>query len=765
MRKRFTKIICAAVAAISALGIVAASGCSKEYKWNAVSDKDTSSVVAGTNGGFLVQTGDYVYFINGKASYLDDNTFGSAVRGSVQRIKKSDFESKNYSSTQTIVPSVLYSGQYNAGLYIYGNYVYYTTPSTQKDSSGNILNSRLDFRRTTLDGGNTPKDAIWQSTDNNIDYRFVEAGGKVYILYAIAENLYGTTATNVHSINVETGENKILAYNVGSYVFDTEDATNPAVYYTMSVPYFTGGADTFNYNQIYRVTADVATSPREYDFSDVDGYNASSNPVYINYGDFVLDGIGTTENQTEGRVTQFNYAYWHSDNDYELINSDYNYSLNSYKNGVLSFTRKESVGSTSGVEYAIDESVILGSDGHVSPEWDAVTANNVLNERFKVLFLTDTTKYLYWNNEADGKTYAISSGGSGISKGVLENGIVDEKQSYLISEDGSAEMLFIREEDSSVGKHTYLYYSVTGGNGNNFYRIAIDGEKSDYVDLPWEVDWDDTWTYRGVKILDLDACSVQTGWYSPEFVGNTLVFASETYGMSSYNYIMACDLGKDGKMLSNKEIHELNEKYEKVTEKIEEYDDETNTDGTAAYANLSNALKYLWYTGDVNYLDSLINAYVNVQHKDVEYLYSVRSAEIYREYAEAKGDWESYKEDSKTVNGQTVYANSRNYYYSVLGKMSSEHENGLKDYYKKQYMQEFPVDNSTWWEKLSTGAKAGFIIGMVAAGLVVLCGLSVGAYLLIRWIMKKKSRPVSERRMKVDITDDKDMDVYGETVE
>ena len=752
MRKRFTKIICATVAAISAFGLVFSAGCGN-YKWNAVSDKDTSSVVEGTNGGFLVETGDYVYFINGNTAFNLDNTFGNVLKGSIQRIKKTDLESGNYSSTQTIVPSLVYSGQYSAGIYIYGNYIYYTTPSTQKDSSGTILNTTLDFRRTTLDGAETDRNALWQSTNNMVDYRYVEVDGTVYILYATTETLYGSSTTNIHSVNCSTGENKVLAYNVASYIFDTVDATNPVAYYTMKVPYFTGGTDTYGYNQVYRVRADVKESPREYDFSMVSNYDESSNPLYINYGDFVFDGIGITQNKTEGRVTQFNYAHW-SKNNYDIINSEYTYTLKSYEDGTLHYTRTESTGSTSGNEYVLKDSEIdADKDGSVDSGWDAVTANEKITP---FLYLTDTQTYKFF--EINGTTYAINAG-TNVTKGVVEGGLV--KNSYAISSDSSAEILFLREEETENDKkHTYMYYSLSGGNGYTIYRMAVDGDESDYNDLPDEVEWNDTWTYRGVKILDLDACY---GWYKPEFVGNTLVFASETYGMTSYNYIMACNLGtKDGKMLSNAQLHELNEKYEKVTEKIEEYDKETNTDGSMAYENLSNALKYLWYTGDEGYLDELIKAYVDVLGKDKQYLYSERTAEIYHEYATATVDWADYKEDYKTVNGKTVYANSRDYYYGVLGRMTESDANGLKNYYKSQYMQSYPQDTRTWWEKLSTGGKVGFIIGMVAAGLVVLAGLAIGTLYVIKLIKKKKGIETSYPKLKVDITDDKEVDVYGD---
>lgn len=757
MRKRYTKIICAAVAAISAFGLVFSSACSN-YKWKAVDEKDTYANNVYSNGGFLVQTGGesengFVYFINGKETNTADNTFGSVVTGSVQRIKKSDLKNGNYASTQTIVPSVVYSGQYEAGIYIYGDYIYYTTPSTQKDGSGNILNGTLDFKRTTLDGAETDRKTLWQCTDNAVDYRYVQDGnGAVYILYAISENLYGTSATNIHSVNCETGENKLLAYNVDSYLFDTKNPENPVAYYTMSVPYFAGGADKYDYNQVYRVSAFAGEAPREYDFSEVDNYDASKNPVYVNYGEFVFDGIGTTQNQTEGRVTQFNYN-WKSNKIYELNNSEYSYTLNTYEDGTLYYTRKENIGTASGIKYVLTDKKYEEGKGSANG-WDAITENAEITP---LIYLNDTTNYTFV--ELGKTTYAIDAGSAGITKGVLENGVV--KNVYTLSKDSSATILSIREETTSVGTHTYLYYSLTGGNGYTFHRIAIDGNKSDYPDneLSEEFEWDKTWTYCGVKILDLDACA---DWYEPEFVGNTLVFASETFGMTAYNYVMACNLEKDGKMMSNKELHDYNEKFKKITDKIEKYNDEENADGTAAYANLANALKYLHYTGDEDYLDKLIKAYEVIEGKDEEYLYSKRTAEIYHEFANATGDWKDYKDDVKKVNGEDVYANFRDYYYGVLGKMTESDANGMRDTLKSQYMQAFPVDNSTWWQKLGTGAKVGFVIGMVAAGLVVLGGIAVAVVFIVKRVKKNKEEGANDGKLKVDITDDKNVNVYDD---
>jgi lipopolysaccharide/colanic/teichoic acid biosynthesis glycosyltransferase len=78
------------------------------------------------------------------------------------------------------------------------------------------------------------------------------------------------------------------------------------------------------------------------------------------------------------------------------------------------------------------------------------------------------------------------------------------------------------------------------------------------------------------------------------------------------------------------------------------------------------------------------------------------------------------------------------------------------------YFPSYPVeDDSTWYDNLSTGAKVGFIIGMCGAGLLVIAGVALLVILLIN--KHKKKMPVyKKKRIKVDTTDDKDIDVYAD---
>ena len=751
MRKRITKIICTAVAAISAATLVFAPACSS--RWNGVSGKDTSALVEGANGGFLTQTEDYVYFINGKAANTDSNNFGSVVKGSVQRIKKSELASGNYAASETVVPSVIYSGNNNAGLYVYGEYLYYTSPTTERDSDGNVLNSNLDFKRTKLDGTGT-SGHIWQSSDNAVDYRFVPVGDTVYIIYALSETLYTKQATNIHSVNCSTGKNTVLAYDVSSYKFDTVDLENPQIFYTMDVNQFIDGSGSdAGYNQLYTVRADATESPREYNFDDVDDYNAGKEPYYINLGDYVFDGIGKVD--YEQGAGQFNYAYYKDKlfdkNDpskgYSLDNGDYTYELSWYKDGVLYYHRNEAGSDKS--FYRLNASELVGSDGRVISSWDAVTANDA-QEAFIGKEITTDYTYITLN----GAEYALSTGSGGIIKTEVKSDGTLGKE-VTMSSDSGATVIDVKKHAG----HDYLYYFVAGTNGSVVKRLVIDGDEDKYLSFPddgitYPEEGSEQLTYESIAVLDIEVCS---DWYKPEFVGTKMFYASADDGYSSYNYIKVFDFGNGDNFMTNKQLEELNEKFDAVAEKIKKYDDAKKEDDSPRYEGLSSALTYLFNTGDVAYMDELVKAYTDLKGEK-EVPYNEESIKIFKDYAACEGDWADYKNDFKTVNGEKVCANSVDYYYTVVGKVTGKDAEAIRDYFRSADMKEYPVDGRTWWQKLSTGGKVGFVIGMVACGLLVVGGVTV----LVIWLVRRKKREGGEGGgLEVDITDDRNVDVYG----
>ena len=324
MRKNVKRALACAAAAVLAGGLTFAAACSGNYYSSAPLDGSYEYDEVVSNGGFAVQAGDWVYFINGvESNTADSNSYGDVVKGSLVRISLENLAAGNYSDVQTVVPLIMYSGDYDAGIYIYGDYVYYSTPSTARDSSGEVLNTRLEFKSTKLDGTKTMTDYYFQSENTDLDYRFMEVDGTVYLVYATSEILYGTESrTNIHSVNLKTRTDTLLAYDVDSYAFDSLNTDSQYVYYTMGVTYNLGtdNSSEADYNQVYRVRADATAEkpPREYNFDYVEDFEAEENPLYVNLGEFVFDGRGVFSG-----MTQFNYGY-RADSDSDTSSDDAN---------------------------------------------------------------------------------------------------------------------------------------------------------------------------------------------------------------------------------------------------------------------------------------------------------------------------------------------------------------------------------------------------------------------------------------------------------
>ncbi|MDE6001722.1 MAG: hypothetical protein K2G96_05345, partial [Clostridia bacterium] len=302
------------------------------------------------------------------------------------------------------------------------------------------------------------------------------------------------------------------------------------------------------------------------------------------------------------------------------------------------------------------------------------------------------------------------------------------------------------------GGKNYIYYSSSKvtQNGYNVHRVCYDGNYNDYPRNEMPVTQNAE--YTPVQILDLDSAN---DWYKPELIENQLLFPSQTENMTSYSYIMACDLRGENGVMTNEEIDALTEKYNGIEEAISEIDE-------SVYENLQNALTYAFYTNDANYLNTLIKAFVDISGYDEERFWSKESVEKYSEFIEAKGDWSEYA-TVKTVNGVEVGANKREYYYSVLGKMNDADAESYADLLKTTYLQDYPVKEVSGFASWSKGAQAGLIIGVILGGLAIAAAVTVVTLVIIR---KKKSKlPVyKKKRIKVDTTDDKNIDVYSDGV-
>lgn len=219
--KKFITVICLVLSACFIFS--SCSGCKskKEKNWKV----EYVGGEVSSNGGFAVQVGDYLYYINGIEESTADNTFGDVVKGSLVRTKISDLANPAEAKTEVVVPKIFASTYYNTGLCIFGDYVYYGTPNDTKDKTGKPQNTYINFQRTKLDGTST-SDPIVKIENMAVEYKFVKSGDSVYLMTVEeSDSVYTLTVYNQKGDKVFTRE------KIDSYVIPDEYETD-YVYFT-----------------------------------------------------------------------------------------------------------------------------------------------------------------------------------------------------------------------------------------------------------------------------------------------------------------------------------------------------------------------------------------------------------------------------------------------------------------------------------------------------------------------------------------------------
>ncbi|MBO5526206.1 MAG: hypothetical protein J5993_05580 [Clostridia bacterium] len=733
MRKA-TKTILASVLALG-LSCSALVGCSS----TPALEGDVSGEVV-SNSGFVVQKGNYYYFINGVEAFDSSNKTGSVVKGALMRIARSDLDAGNFGKAETVVSSLMVAGDYTSGITIYGDRVYYATPTTAKNKDGEVMSSYLDMKSTKLDGTDT-SDVYLRMTDNTAKYRFVEVDGTVYCMYVVNDS-------ELRSYNTETGKETLLVDDMDSYAF-CNDRTNPGVYYTMNVKVDMDKDANYteSYTQVYYVTADTTEAPYTYtfdeEFAEEYAKDHDGKAPYTNLGTIVLDGYGS-----ECRYTQFN----HNEGTTPYTPSGYTYKLFSYTNEGLYYTRSyvDTTSSTADggtLYYLADANVKSDSWNAVSGNPDSTRADagdyndivsyDTTNASVAAIFLKDgdNHSYLYAEDNAIFRADVKQTA----------NGIVRENV-RIVDQASSPSLMYV----DSMGEFDYLYYSTTGANGSYLYRAVYNGEQSDYNALLSKED------YKAVQILQIDFAS---DWYLPEKVGNYLFFANaEAIGANSYNYICVMDVSA-----TNGALAKLNEKYEEIDDAIAEL----NT----KHADLGNLVTYYYWAGSDNpvfnryYLDDGMTGATVYENTDYYHAILAQAKEegytdtyLYSEYyqtafADFVAHTGEYLDKFKDENG--TYYNVQSYFYHWIGEVTDEDMSAIDNVFK-----------SGWVKKLDTEEEESFpvwaIVLIAVGGVLVSAGIALAIVLTVRAKNKKADSAPKKQKMVVDTSDDRDIDVYAD---
>lgn len=736
MRKGFKTIIVISTAAALAAGALSLTAC--DYKFTPLGGNFSQGEVK-SNGGFVVEKGEYVYFVNGVQTYTADNTYGTPVKGALMRIKKTDVAAHK-NTAETVIPSLMVSADYKSGIYVYGDRVYYATPTNVKNTSGEVENTYLDFKSAKLDGSDIRD--YFRVSKNDTQFRYVEEGESVYLTYSEDSEL--------RSYNTANGTETVLAANVGAFVFDAAKKDNPWIYYTMSVSENMDSANSVSlaYNQIYRVKADRTEAFYEYDWDqDYLDENNDGEAPYTNLGEIVLDGIGKLNASDPPK----NLTHGLEEGVEPATPNGYTYTLQSYEEGGIYFVRSDlasSGSSTAGVGgslYYLSEQTLQATG------WNPIQANHESEGKLELVAQPANTgnasSSALFYKDGSGHHYIYVKDENIIRADVTQGGYATE--TVICSDASGATLLFLDHESDAT--YHYVYFSRTNGAGVSVERAVYNGNGKDYDVLSFE--GNDNSGFKPVKVLDVQHAS---GWYPVEMLDGYLYFAdAESIGSVSYSYVSIVDLTVNGKLMNNVQIEELNKKYKalndssaktgffaKVTEEVS--------------ANASAAMKYFFFEGnsETKYEDTLF--YTNIQDaialgKKADYLYSEDEQEAFKAYVAGTGDSAALVDE----NGKSY--RTRDYFITRLGTIDEADEEAIHDFWAGN-LQNFTEEEE---ETQTLEAWEWALIG-VAIGIVVV-GAGLGTFLLIRRKKKldRENAPKIER-MKVDTTDDRSVDVYAD---
>lgn len=730
MRNKGKKALCL-VAAIAMFGATLAGCGDNSYKGDKL-DGYVSGAAVESNGGFAVKQGDFVYFINGSESYTADNTYGDVVKGALMRISVSDLASGNYDNVKTVVPSLFSTQSIKAGVYIFGDYVYYATPTTAKDSSGAVVNTSLDFKYAKLDGSQAPSDYFFRMSTSTSDtqyltnYRFVsEAGvdrnndGKddVFCLYEMTEN--GTKY--LKSLNVATGEDVVLVKGAKSTIFyDQKDLDNPNVYYTMAVSYNVDSASptTAQYDQLYTVNASARATAKDGSYTVEGGRTYSFDKEYLkeidadlndyatypyaNLGTLVLDGVGKNSQDSRFNV---------EDKSVSTEISGYTYTISRYENGGVYFTRKSlnEVGGSSDTNlyYLADSKVDAGksvSNNNFKAENKVVdiVSNETTNASSSALFEINNGKH----------SYLYVSGNKIVKATPDENGVAT---TLNIARNVSGATLL-----KTVGD--YVYYYGTGTNGRSLSRINYKGDEQTTVADPYNSIFAESEGYEEYQPITLALVDWSDSWYTPEFLSGTNVVLypnAQSFGggATSYNYVYAARLDSTAK------IEELNEANEKVNDYLEEYSDSTTS---------QNLIKFFFRT------NLTVSKESKLEYDDDFF------AEVEGKFGEGEG---------KLVKESAIIG--------LVGKLSETDAEAIETAWVDSLLT--PDDGDT-----TESGWPAYAIWLTVIGCVIVAAAIIAIPVVIA--SKKKAAKKREeeatvnayKRKRIDTTDDKSIDVYAD---
>ena len=286
-------------------------GCNNMKQDGVETDLTNKTITA--NGGLAVGFGNYIYFVNGRSAQTADNQFGEVTKGAIARLELDAEGVIIENSIQIIVPKVVFGTNANSGLTIQGDYIYYTTTSTKKDSQGEPKTGSMVLMRSTLDGSLTQ--IIKEFDDFKSQYRVTDG----YIIYDIINE---DEEKELRSIDLSSKKFKdeLIATDIvgafyltndqqntlSNYVFYTKEAEDENDYH--NIVYVANGSNDVNKAVFDKDTYTDLVHPAGYRITLLDFMFLDDNQIRLIYNK-TDRGVNTTSKGTYSSVFDSNFDF------------------------------------------------------------------------------------------------------------------------------------------------------------------------------------------------------------------------------------------------------------------------------------------------------------------------------------------------------------------------------------------------------------------------------------------------------------------------
>ncbi len=476
-KKMGKKLLCLIMALCCVLGLVACG--------ETTITEDKAGTDSTLHGGFVAETKDYVYFINGVESYSTDYTTGNVTKGALLRVKKADFANRNsadkYATAyETVVSKLLVSGDTDAGFYIYGDYVYYAVPSLEKDKTGTTKKDQLNFFRTKLDGSSTSKKIADVDFASSTTFRYIKSGDNVYLV-VYSTDLYVYDAVNggeVYTTKAKEDDKKVDKVDVSEVLFSEN-----SVYFTSNpVNQFLSNEDNIQkdaFHVVYKV-----------DFANKDAVK-------------VIDGAG--KKQANGETNE---------NGCDILGVTIDLLRVEGGNLYFSYKNLNTVSSSTAVYVKVAESKLVSNYATKWYKEDLANITLTVTNKNTASIFTDSAIYyggvIYYVDSTYGlcKYDPAKATDSATDLGVsivYHSEVIKTATLDFIHKEGSADVLYFH--DSS----------------NNYYRLVLDGSSEEFR---------------------LNRHAINSSWYTPEvvMVDNKYYFVASYSDAKYKSYLYVIDM-------------------------------------------------------------------------------------------------------------------------------------------------------------------------------------------------------------------------------